>query len=174
MRTALLWLMAGSSIVLIAISSLIASSPRLVWNASASAPVGLYRIETGIAPKVGDLLAVKAPETIARFMAARGYLPINALLLKRVAALSGTPICRLDERILVAGCEIARAKRRDSQHRVLPQWRGCRRLGDDEVFLVNADVPDSLDGRYFGPFPKRAVVGLAHPLWIDRAKDGRP
>ena len=174
MRTALLWLMAGSSIVLIAISSLIASSPRLVWNASASAPVGLYRIETGIAPKVGDLLAVKAPERVARFMAARGYLPINALLLKRVAALSGTPICRLDERILVAGCEIARAKRRDSQHRVLPQWRGCRRLGDDEVFLVNADVPDSLDGRYFGPFPKRAVIGLAHPLWIDRAKDGRP
>ena len=117
MRKLSVCLVAGSSILLIAISSLIASSPRLVWNASASAPVGLYRIETVNAPKVGDLLAVRAPERIARFMAARGYLPINALLLKRVAALSGTPICRLDERILVAGREIARAKRRDSQHR---------------------------------------------------------
>jgi type IV secretory pathway protease TraF len=117
---------------------------------------------------------VKAPETIARFMAARGYLPKNALLLKRVAALSGAPICRLDERILVAGREIAPAQRRDSQHRTLPQWGGCRRLGEDEVFLVNAGVPDSLDGRYFGPFPKRAVVGLVHPLWIDAVNDGRP
>jgi type IV secretory pathway protease TraF len=174
MRALFLCLVAGSSILLIAISSLIAPSPRLVWNASASAPVGLYRIEPINAPKIGDLLAVRAPAIIARFMAARGYLPLNALLLKRVAALSGMPICRLDERILVAGREIARAKLRDSQHRALPQWRGCRRLGEDELFLVNAGVPDSLDGRYFGSFPKRAVVGLAHPLWIDRANDERP
>ena len=76
--------------------------------------------------------------------------------------------------ILVAGREIARVKLRDSQGRALPQWRGCRKLGDDELFLVNADVPDSLDGRYFGPFPKHAIVGLAHPIWIDRAEDGRP
>ena len=107
-------------------------------------------------------------------MAACGYLPINALLLKRVPALSGTRICRLNVGILVAGREIARAKLRDRQHRALPQWRGCRRLGDDEVFLVNAGVPDSLDGRYFGPFPERAIVGLAHPLWTDGAHDGRP
>jgi conjugative transfer signal peptidase TraF len=174
MRTPIPLLMAGVSIILIAVSSQIAPSPRLVWNASASAPVGLYRIEPINAPKVGDLLAVKGPERVARFMAARGYLPLNALLLKRVAALSGTKICRLDERILIAGHEIARAKLRDSQGRPLPQWRGCRRLGDDALFLVNADVPDSLDGRYFGPFPGRAVVGLAHPIWIDRANDGRP
>jgi len=174
MRKLFVWLIAGLSIVLIAISSLIAPSPRLVWNASASAPVGLYRIETGIAPKVGDLLAVRAPEGVARFMAARGYLPMRALLLKRVAALSGTPICRRDDRILVAGREIARAKPRDGKARILPQWRGCRKLGDDEVFLVNAGVPDSLDGRYFGPFPERAIVGLAHPLWTDGAHDGRP
>ena len=174
MRKLSVCLVAGSSILLIAISSLLAPSPRLVWNASASAPVGLYRIEPVNAQKVGDLLAVKAPERIARFMAARDYLPINALLLKRVAALSGTRICRLDDRILVAGREIARAKLRDSQGRALPQWRGCRRLGDDELFLVNAGVPDSLDGRYFGPFPRRAVVGLAHPLWIDAVNDGRP
>ena len=71
-------------------------------------------------------------------------------------------------------CSTPRVPKYTSGFRALPQWRGCRRLGDDELFLVNADVPNSLDGRYFGPFPKRAVVGLAHPIWIDRAKDGRP
>lgn len=33
------------------------------------------------------------------------------------------------------------------------------KLVDDEVFLVNACVPDKIDGRYFGPFPRRGVRG---------------
>ena len=32
---------------------------RLVWNASASVPIGLYGIESNAVPRVGDLVAVR-------------------------------------------------------------------------------------------------------------------
>ena len=38
---------------------------------------------------------------------------------------------------------------------------------------MNADVRDSLDGRYFGPIPVSAVIGRATPIYTDEAGDGR-
>ena len=56
--------------------------------------------------------------------------------------------------------------------RPLPVWRGCRRIAHGELFLMNFDVPDSLDGRYFGPLPASTVIGRAVPLYTDEAGDG--
>jgi type IV secretory pathway protease TraF len=53
----------------------------------------------------------------------------------------------------------------DRQDRALPVWQGCRTISQDEVFLMNWDEPVSLDGRYFGPIPLRAIIGRAEPLW---------
>jgi type IV secretory pathway protease TraF len=55
----------------------------------------------------------------------------------------------------------------------LPVWRGCRRIAAGEVFLMNGNVPDSLDGRYFGPLAVSAVIGRARPVWTDPNGDGR-
>jgi type IV secretory pathway protease TraF len=33
------------------------------------------------------------------------------------------------------------------------------------MVALNADVPTSLDGRYFGPLPLSSVIGRALPLW---------
>lgn len=38
---------------------------------------------------------------------------------------------------------------------------------------MNPDVGDSLDGRYFGPFPASAVIGHAIPLFTDEDGEGR-
>ena len=46
-------------------------------------------------------------------------------------------------------------------------------IAEGEVFLMNPDVGDSLDGRYFGPLPTRAVIGKATPLYTDEDGDGR-
>jgi conjugative transfer signal peptidase TraF len=173
MKRVIIPFLAGVAIIPLAAVTLMTPTPRLVWNATASTPIGLYWIAPVPAPELGDLVAVRPPEQIARLMDERGYLPFNALLMKRVVALSGTEICRRGLRVFVAGKEIARAKRTDARGRSLSQWNGCRRLGPDEVFLVNKDVSDSLDGRYFGPFPKSSIVGLAHPFWIDDENGGR-
>ena len=38
---------------------------------------------------------------------------------------------------------------------------------------MNPGVPDSLDGRYFGPLPASSIIGRAVPLWTDEGHDGR-
>lgn len=158
---------ACGAIVVIAASAVIHPPPRLIWNASASAPIGLYSMQAIDRPQRGDLVAVAPPAPLAAFLAARGYLPAGVPLLKHVAALPGQRVCRIGARVTVDGRLLALARDRDRRGHTLPAWQGCRRLGDDELFLANADVPDSLDGRYFGPLPASTVIGRASPLWVD-------
>ncbi len=147
--------------------------PALVWNATASAPVGLYVLQPVSSLHAMDLVAIKPPEPIARFLANGGFLPRGVLLLKHVLALAGQTVCRFDRRILVDDNEVGVAKDRDHLNRPLPAWQGCQRLSRDEIFVLNPFVPESLDGRYFGPIPLSSIVGRAMPLWTDEAGDGR-
>jgi conjugative transfer signal peptidase TraF len=146
--------------------------PRLLWNASASAPIGLYAIERTAAPDIGDLVAVHPPAALGRFLNERRYLPFGIPLLKRVAALPGARVCRSGAFVTVDGHGMARARARDRQGRPLPVWHGCRIVGANELFLVNA-APDSLDGRYFGPMLTAGLIGVAHPL-LTRGAPGAP
>ena len=62
---------------------------------------------------------------------------------------------------------------RDRRGRPLPVWQGCRLVANGELFLMNWQVRDSLDGRYLGPLPATAVIGRATPLYTDEDGDGR-
>lgn len=152
-----------------AIASTFASGrePLLVWNASASAPIGFYAVHPAGALAVTDLIVARPPELLAEWLAARGYLPKGALLIKRVAALPGQKVCRTDFTITVDGSVVAEANARDRAGRDLPRWSGCFVLRYGEVFLLNWDHPASLDGRYFGAFPVDSIVGRAQPVWTE-------
>ena len=147
--------------------------PRIIWNASASAPLGLYRIRPDSDPPVGALIAVAPPERLGHWMAERGYLGRDVPLLKHVAAKAGQRVCRIGATVSVDGRAVAVALIRDRIGRPLPAWQGCRTLATGELLLLNPDHPDSLDGRYFGPIPASAVIGRALPLWTDEDGDGR-
>ncbi|TWB46630.1 S26 family signal peptidase [Nitrospirillum viridazoti] len=142
--------------------------PVLVWNATASVPLGLYRLrplaDGGPAP--GAYLLVRPDAAQARLYADRGYLPLGVPLLKPVAAVAGQQVCGRAGWMLVDGRPLARALAADGQGRPLTAWRGCRRLLPGEVLLLNPDRADALDGRYFGPTPLTAVLGQAIPLWV--------
>jgi type IV secretory pathway protease TraF len=45
------------------------STTRYVWNASASVPVGLYRLRPAGELAVAELVAVQPPEPLATFLA---------------------------------------------------------------------------------------------------------
>lgn len=139
--------------------------PRIVWNASASLPVGLYLLVPTDRVAVGEIAAVRLPAELARWMVARGYAGADTLLLKRVAAVSGAQVCRKGAVLRIDGADVARAQAHDGLGRALPAWQGCLILNDDERFLLNASVPTSLDGRYFGPTDASAIIGRATPLW---------
>ena len=69
--------------------------PWLVWNAGASVPIGLYAVARITGVHAGDLVVVRPPEPLARFLADRGYLPRGVPLLKHVAAVAGQTVCRI-------------------------------------------------------------------------------
>lgn len=140
---------------------------KLIWNVSASVPVGLYSVEPADHLEITDLVAVMPPPPLAAFLIARDYLGEGTPLLKRVMGLPGQDVCRFSGAITVDGVPLGEALPRDRMGRDLPIWQGCRRIAPGELFLMNPDVGDSLDGRYFGPIPATTVIGRAMPLLTD-------
>jgi conjugative transfer signal peptidase TraF len=138
---------------------------RFIWNASASVPIGLYRIVPGDHVGVTDLAVVMPPAELAAFLDERRYLPRGLPLIKRVLALGGATVCRRGSAIIAYDGTYGQALARDRRGRPLPDWQGCRALHDGEAFFMNWDSPDSFDSRYVGPLPVTTIVGRAIPVW---------
>jgi len=148
----------------IGFAMLVRPAPLLLWNASASAPVGLYRVISNAPIQRGDMVLLRTPDSVRDLAAERGYLPLAVPLVKRVAALTGDTVCAAGYDLSINGKWVASRLEHDHLVRPLPHWEGCHRLGD-ELFPLMADVPTSFDGRYFGPVPMSAVIGRLVPLW---------
>lgn len=138
----------------------------LVWNASPSVPLGLYRITAIEAPRVGDMIVVRPLPPLARFMADRRYVETGVPLVKPVAAIGGATICRHGLDVTIDGRHTATALDADRFGRPLPRWTGCVRLDPDQLFLIAPASPASFDSRYFGPVTRGQVIGRAVPVWI--------
>ncbi|MBV2147511.1 S26 family signal peptidase [Sphingobium sp. AS12] len=139
-------------------------TPRLVWNASASAPIGLYSVAPKSLAEPGDMVIARVPETFRRLAGTRRYLPTNVPLVKRVAAAAGDEVCALGQEIFVNGHWIAERRVTDGAGRAMPMWSGCVRLRGRQLFLL-MDAAASFDGRYFGVTEGTDVVGKARLLW---------
>ena len=153
--------------LLIGLSAFLHPSPKLLWNASGSVPIGLYAVRPAGKLHVGELLVVLPPGSLATQLADRGYLPKDVALLKRVAALPGQAVCRVGRTIIIDGVPAGDALDFDRHGRPLPSWQGCHVISPVEVFVMNRQSEDSLDGRYFGPLPASAIIGRADPLWTE-------
>jgi conjugative transfer signal peptidase TraF len=160
----------AASVTVVALTASVKFPTTLIWNASASVPIGLYAVRPAGVLHVGELVVVMPPEPLASFLAERRYLPPGVPLLKHILALPRQTVCRIGDDISIDGLPVARALARDRRDRPLPSWQGCRVLCDGEVFLMNRRPADSLDGRYFGPLPTAAITGRADPLWINNRK----
>ena len=156
------------SVGVLALASGVGRTPLYSWNASASVPIGLYGLHPSNTRYVGELVAVVPPEPLATFLADGSYLPRGAPMLKHVLALPGQTVCRTGLTIFVNDIPMGRARARDGRGRLLPSWHGCRLIGAGELFLMNWQSADSLDGRYFGLTPSSAVLARAYPLWTER------
>ncbi|MGH6803372.1 MAG: S26 family signal peptidase [Methyloceanibacter sp.] len=148
----------------LAFPACVKSTPLIVWNATASVPVGLYWVSRPGALKRGDLVLVWLPAAARRLAAERGYLPAETPAIKRVVAVAADRICAAGHAIYVNGEHRTEALTHDRFGRPLVAWRGCDVLSDGQFFLLN-DAPASFDGRYFGPSLRTDVVGILSPLW---------
>lgn len=154
----------GAAAALVA-TTVLEPLPLYIWNASASVPIGLYRLRPAKRFQVTELVAIQPPEPLATFLDLNGYLPVGVPMLKRVLALPGQAVCRSGLTISVNEIAVGEARDRDGRGRPLPKWQGCRVVGEGELFLMNWQSDDSLDGRYFGFLPASGVIGRALPVW---------
>ena len=159
----------GAALVGLGIGALIGTiahppKVRLLWNASASAPIGLYLIKPDRALEVGDMVAAQAPDGARQLAATRGYVPAGVPLVKGIAATKGSEVCAVQAHILVDGRTVAHRRKHDAHGREMPWWTGCRRLQPGDVLLLNRAV-ESFDSRYFGPVKRAAILGKAVLIW---------
>jgi conjugative transfer signal peptidase TraF len=137
--------------------------PRLIYNASGSAPIGWYRVEFRL-PSRGDLVAIRPSETLQSLLVGHAVLPPGVPLLKRVVAVVGDRVCRFGTVVFVNGEAVAEALERDQSQRPLPVWEGCFTLFAGQFFVLQSH-PDSFDSRYFGPVSECQIIGVAYPIW---------
>lgn len=155
----------GAGITLLGLTSLFPPAPRLVWNASASAPIGLYSVSPGASIETGDMVIARLPDPWRMLAAKRRYIPANVPLVKHVAAAAGDEVCALGLEIFVNGRWLAERRLVDAEHRPMPWWNGCVTLRGRQLFLLMTGSPASFDGRYFGVTDGTQVVGKARLLW---------
>ena len=141
--------------------------PIFVWNVSASAITGLYFVSGRSGLERGDMAALWLPPHARRLAAERRYLPQNIAAIKRVVAVTGDSVCALGTRISVNGKWIADRHAVDGKGRPMPWWQNCKRLGKDELFLLNEEAANSFDGRYIGISKTLDVIGEASLIWRD-------
>nr|WP_090416112.1 S26 family signal peptidase [Pseudomonas jinjuensis] len=147
-------------------TSLELSSVKLVYNPTDSVAPGWYLIQPLAELAPGHIVLVRLPAEAATLAAQRGYLPMHIPLLKPIAALAPQRVCRSGDWVLVDDSPMARVLTHDRLGRVLRGWQDCRRLVDDELFLLSTENPESFDSRYFGPVHATAVLGTAHPMML--------
>lgn len=145
--------------------------PRLIYNPSDSVPVGWYRVQQldlrAASLPVGSIVLARLPADAGVLAAQRGYLPAHVPLLKRVGAVAPQYVCIVAGRVRIDGVPVAAALPADRLGRPLPSWPHCRQLAEGELFLLSVTNPASFDSRYFGPVSVSAVIGVAHPVWLE-------
>lgn len=136
-----------------------AAAPLVIWNASASVPVGFHFIRRAT-PQPGDLALVRLQKYHSDYAHRRGYMTGTPLLLKPVKAIERARVCRFGTFVLVSQKIVARARLRDPTGRLMPAWSGCRTLKPGELFLISSADP-SFDSRYIGVIGASQLVGTA-------------
>jgi conjugative transfer signal peptidase TraF len=160
-------LLALGLVALLMISALGPKRLVLVWNTSASVPIGLYLIVRRPL-HIGDYVLVRLSGPTQALAERRSYIGPSTPLLKRVAALEGDRVCRRARVIRIAGQLPVIALAFDRRGRWMPVWQGCQQLRRGQLFVLGTHA-ESFDSRYFGPVDHAQIIGAAIPLFVLRA-----
>lgn len=140
-----------------------------VWNHTPSIPEGLYVRSFGEEPGVGKVVVFPAPVSVTDYARRTGGRGDTVMFIKPLAAGPGDHVCVTDF-LAINGNLIAPIHDRDRNGIALPHWTGCRRLASDEWFTYAPAIPNSMDGRYYGPIMQSAIVGVFRPVHVRPAK----
>lgn len=132
----------------------------ILRNGTKSMPMGFYVRKPYGEPITGAVIALRPPAVALE----HGW-PADLPLLKTVAAVGGDMVCSDGHLLTINNDYIAFVVSRLPNGTPLPVWKGCRALQADEVFPLALGVPDSFDGRAYGPVKVSDLVGVFAPVW---------
>jgi len=138
--------------------------PLAAWNHTPSLPEGLYVRSILAEPAVGRIVAFPAPAAALDYARRRGGGGAPTLFLKPLAAGPGDRVCVADH-LEINGRQLAPVLAAGPDGVPLPRWGGCRTLDVGEWFTYAPRIPNSLDGRYYGPVREADIVGVFRPAW---------
>lgn len=141
-------------------------APLFLYPATPSLPAGLY-LRVGGAIERGSIVAFPVPEPAQDYQRSLGrHVDPGFLFLKPAVALAGDRVCNsVGAGLRINGRQVASTASHDRQGRPLPVWQDCRSLAPGELFTFTDHVPNSFDGRYYGPIDRSSVVGIYRRLW---------
>jgi len=135
--------------------------PVMLYNPSASQPIGWYRVDKSAVPKVGRRVAAYAPNWARQMANERDYLPKGYPLIKLVLAGKGDKVCFDIGYVSVPNGIVIPVLEQDRLGREMPAPEvGCRVLGEEEYFIASPDVQDGFDSRYFGAVGAENIIGV--------------
>lgn len=101
-------------------------------------------------PKIGEIIVFVAPNDE------------NRDFIKRIVALENDTVEVKDGRLYVNN------KLSKGNYKTMPgdysNW-GPQKIGEDHVFVMGDNRPNSMDGRVFGPLPKKNILGKAFMVY---------
>ena len=157
----------GSTLAICAMmaAGMVSKAPFVLYPITPSLPPGLY-IRCFEPPSVGTIAAFPIPEAAKRYkVLINEEVREEFLFMKPIVAGPGDHVCnRSKDGIYINGVHIAPVIVHDRAGRSLPQWRGCRKLSDDEIFALSTYVRNSFDSRHVGPINLSEVVGVYRRL----------
>ena len=133
--------------------------PVLLYNPSASAAIGWYRLSPDQPLKLGSQVAAFAPDWARELADERGYLPYDYPLIKTVWAVEGDEICYHDLSLSVPKYPDIDLLAQDVLGRDMPVLSGCTTLEEGQYMLLSPDVLTGFDSRYFGPVWLDNILG---------------
>jgi conjugative transfer signal peptidase TraF len=141
--------------------------PELIVNYTHSEPDGIYRLKRVELSKLqaGQMVAFPVPEQFRELVIERGWVNAGHPLMKHVGALAGDLVCIADDGLRINSAFVGPVFTVDSMGQPMPRVRGCMMIGEGQFFPISTHTDKSFDGRYIGPQPLSAVVGVLYPVW---------
>lgn len=139
-------------------------------NASASLPIGLYRISND---RFGKLVEFCPAEPYAALSAERGYRKKGSCpdgaepLMKPIVAIDGDMVTVSPSGVGVNGRLLRNSAphRLDTDNRPLEHWPfGTYRVCPGTAWVISSFNSRSFDSRYFGPIPVTCIRSYLRPL----------
>ena len=153
---------------LLLILGVVLAAPKVTlftWNGTPSMPEGLYLRAVWEKPAVGKIIAFTAPPAVVDYARRCGHAGGLPLLIKPLAAGPGDHVCATDH-LAINGRRVAPVLEAGPDGVPLPRWSGCRTLAPGEWLTYTSRLPNSLDGRYYGPVRETDIVGVFRPVWV--------